>query len=298
MGATEMRRPLLPRTNDFVFKKIFGEHIEILADLLSCIIEDLSPEELLGLEYSNAELLGDTLDDKASVMDIRAITKSRHPVPIEMQVRKYKYAGKRLQFYSARQYIHQLQKGNDYNLLRKTYTIMFADFVLDDSKHWLRRAKLYDKNTDWEVPDSNEIIVIEMPKVGNDNSRLAKWIRFIKSIYEDELMQLASNNPVLHQAFEVLNELSQKQGAWDEYERREKFFLDQLTNEHDAYDKGVRDAEKRVMREAEQKINKLVRENEERMNKIALKLLGMGLAPEQVAADTGLSIEQVQKLVG
>lgn len=163
---------------------------------------------------------------------------------------------------------------------------MFADFVFDHSPYWLRRARLCDRSTDWEVPDCNEIIVIEMPKVGNENTPLANWIRFIKSLYDDELMQLATKNPNLHQAFQILNELSHNEEAWEEYERREKFFLDQLSNEHEAYDNGVRDTNERLMRE-----------NEIRQNEQALYLLNLGLLPDQVAKGSGLPVEKVELLM-
>ena len=79
---------LLPRTNDLIFKKIFGDHKNknILKDFLQSVL-DLPAEEYDKIEVVDPHSKACVFDDKECILDIKLHTKSKKIIDIEMQVR-------------------------------------------------------------------------------------------------------------------------------------------------------------------------------------------------------------------
>lgn len=170
----------LPLTNDFVFKKVFGEHRDILIDLLSSAT-NLPPDELNNLAYDDTHSYGDAIEDKECIYDIKAFTNSKHPINVEIQVRNHPWFLDRMQFYASRLYAGQLKSGNKYQVLKKAISIIITSFKVVDDDYWCHELVWYDKKRNWELPDSSMIILLELPKVGNDTSNLAYWLRLINA---------------------------------------------------------------------------------------------------------------------
>ena len=64
-------RYLSPMT-DLTFKKVFGEHPDIIISFLNALLPfETSEEEIKEIEYLPAELASDTLFKKNSIVDVR-----------------------------------------------------------------------------------------------------------------------------------------------------------------------------------------------------------------------------------
>ena len=74
----------LPLLNDYVFKRTFtkDEDNEILRDFLEGVLE----EKITKVEVRNSEIPKDIIDEKSSVLDIKAEIDGKKYVDIEMQV--------------------------------------------------------------------------------------------------------------------------------------------------------------------------------------------------------------------
>ncbi|MDR1490098.1 MAG: Rpn family recombination-promoting nuclease/putative transposase, partial [Desulfovibrio sp.] len=66
------KKPLSP-VNDFVFRKIFGEKVEILRDFLQAVL-DLPVEEYQTLTVVDPNLEREYIDDKLGVLDVKVTT--------------------------------------------------------------------------------------------------------------------------------------------------------------------------------------------------------------------------------
>jgi hypothetical protein len=77
---------LLDPKNDYVFKRLFGEHPALVVSL----INDLRPEEpaILAVEVLNPEISADELRGKYIILDLLARDETGHEYNIEMQVRR------------------------------------------------------------------------------------------------------------------------------------------------------------------------------------------------------------------
>lgn len=111
---------LLPVTNDFVFKKLFGEpdSEDILQSLLEAIlnitIQDLQIQK-------DKELFRSYLNDKLGIIDIKAMINNSTKLNIEIQIKNQYNMDKRSYFYLSKLYIEDFQKGSNIKICLKLF---------------------------------------------------------------------------------------------------------------------------------------------------------------------------------
>ena len=121
--------------SDLVFKKIFGNelHSNILISLLNSIIfpyNQANPELITKVELLNTYMYGDHVNEKVSVLDIRARTNCEQMINIEMQIKKdYDIIGRSL-YYGSRLINSQLAKKELYGELKRSVVIFILDFIV------------------------------------------------------------------------------------------------------------------------------------------------------------------------
>lgn len=226
---------LLP-TNDFVFKKVFAENPDLLASLLAAAL-DMPESELESLEVIDAHLRPSTILDKEGILDIKVKAKAA-VLDVEIQVRKHRDLPKRIQYYLSSLYVEQLKAGDKYRRLNKAIVIFIAGFRMFDDAHWCHRFHLHDDLVNTRFPESNEIIILELPKVGLATGPLADWMRFVYAQKEEDFMQAAAQNPLISKAFGVIRTLSLDEEARLLAESREKALRDIWSMQDDAREEG------------------------------------------------------------
>jgi predicted transposase/invertase (TIGR01784 family) len=117
---------------DYVFKRLFGrESNQALAvHLLNAVLTPSPRERVVDLEFLNPFNDKDTLDDKLSILDIKARDQSGRQFNVEMQLLANPYFRQRVPYYWARLHQSQLQEGQDYRLLRPTISVCFVNTPL------------------------------------------------------------------------------------------------------------------------------------------------------------------------
>ena len=77
---------LLKRTNDLVFKMIFGseQNVDILEDFLKAALR-LPDAEYSHLRIVNPASTMEKVDDKTVILDVKVYTKSKHIINVKMQ---------------------------------------------------------------------------------------------------------------------------------------------------------------------------------------------------------------------
>ena len=294
---------------DYVFKRIFGRegNEQITKNFLSCILgEKVSDIEL----EKNPILEKDLMDDKVGILDIKAEINKNTNVDIEMQIIDKKNSAKRILFYCSKLFIKSLKSGKDYNSLKKTISILIADYELDE----LKEVRKY--ITKWNIreedcskiilTDAMEIYIIEIEKFkkyqGTERYKeLDSWIKFIEN---PEVVDMSNKEIVM--AKKVLDEISQ-----DEHERylaemREKYILDQNATEAAGYDKGLKEGHKKGIEEGIKEGHKKGIEEgikqghekgvEEGKKEIAKKMLEEKLDLGLIEKVTNISKEELKKM--
>lgn len=226
---------LLP-TNDFVFKKVFSENIDLLGSLLAAAL-GLPEEELQSIVVTDAHLRRETIEDKDGILDIKVKTKSS-VLDVEIQVRNQPALCKRIQYYLHSLYVEQLKSGETYGRLNKAISIFITGFTMFDDPHWIHRFCYCDREHDLELTDSCEILVLELPKVGLAKGPLADWLRFVYAQKEEDFMQAAAQNPLISKAYGIIKTLSLDEEARLLAQSREKALRDAWNREEGAREDG------------------------------------------------------------
>jgi len=125
---------LLKPTNDYVFKRIFGQkkNSELLKDLLEAILTDIKIDTLEVKQEVSLER--EVMTDKLGVLDIVATLNSGIRVNIEMQVKNYHNTVDRSVFYEAGLYHENLQKNEDYIKIPKAIGIWILNYDIFDKR--------------------------------------------------------------------------------------------------------------------------------------------------------------------
>ncbi|MGH7193730.1 MAG: Rpn family recombination-promoting nuclease/putative transposase, partial [Candidatus Saccharimonadales bacterium] len=125
-------KPLSDPKVDYAFKHVFGrEQSEpVLISLLDAVLQPEPGRQIASLELLNPFNDKEALDDKLSILDIKARDQSGRQFNIEMQVLGYGPFRERSLYYWSRLYQSQMQEGMNYELLRPTIAVCFVDTPL------------------------------------------------------------------------------------------------------------------------------------------------------------------------
>jgi len=173
--------------NDIIFKYVFAadDSQDILIDLLNAVFIDSGEELITEITYLNPLNLKEHIDDKSTVLDIKAVDgKGRH-YNIEMQVRQEPNFRERMIYYNAKLLTSQLKEGMSYPDLRKTISIAITDYILlQEEKPIHNIYKTLNVKSHRELADIVEYHFIELPKYKDDKKNeliINKWLYTIKN---------------------------------------------------------------------------------------------------------------------
>ena len=280
---------LLKPTNDYVFKRIFGQkkNSDILKDLLQAIlpnwnIKNVEPRQEVQLET-------DFITDKVCRLDILATLDDGTKVDIEMQMRNYNDIEARSLFYTTREYHQSIENGQDYIEIPKSIGIWISNFnVFNDEGPFHEIVRLRRDYKNQIFTDKIEMHYLQLPKFKQKckriSNKLEEWLTFISFENMEELKMI--ENEKVKKAEEELEYLS-----GDEAERRIAYLretaeIDRKFAMTAARDQGREEgkAEGRSEGRAEEKID------------VAKKMLEKNMDISLIIEITGLTKEEIEKL--
>jgi len=286
---------------DLVFKKLFGteQNNKLLKSLVNSILP--KDEQVVTLELKNPYNPSDYFNGKITYLDIKATDEKGKWYDIEIQVAPYEFFGMRLLFYWAKLYSSQLKSGQTYDDLRKTIVISLIDFNyfkdLKGQEKYHRRIGLCDLDTKeiYEQTDALELQFVELKKFKMElpdvHSTLERWITFINKAHEytkDNLPKELANDENIKSAMEQLEVMYFNDVEKEHYESQEKKYLDKLS--YEKQEKLRQEQEQKNIEKAEQKAEL------KKSIEIAKGLKADGIPNNIIAKNTGLTIEQIEKL--
>ena len=221
MTKNNMIRDDAPLLNDYVFKRTFtkGEPNGILKDFLESILD----MNLKNVEVLNSEIPKDILEEKGSVLDIRAKLDDERLIDIEMQVKDEGNIDKRSTIYMSKNISTQINTGEDYQNLKPSIVINILNFnrYKRNSYHLIAHMKFeeskkeeyvnlgYEKE-DKIATDVLEMHFIELPKFIKKNpeikTKLEEWLYLIIG-REDKVKMSKLNNPEVQKAMKLVEEI-------------------------------------------------------------------------------------------
>ena len=259
---------LLDPKNDYVFKRLFADSPELLAELISAVRKDEPPLEVL--EVLNPLILPEDLDGKPIELDVLARDETGRLFNVEVQVLRHPRWSARSTFYLSRMLSTQLDAGQHYVTLKPVVGVHLLDFdLVEGHPSALWQFEMRDRHDpSVRLGDELTLFVVELAKAdrwlrkrddegdrdgdsantgsmspaGSDPdahtaAALQAWIKFFKHWKESQAMSDLAYPPV-QQAMKRLQELSRNEEDRYRALAREKALYDELYLLNDAREEG------------------------------------------------------------
>ena len=291
----------IKKLNDYFIRYFFGlkGDEDLLLSFINAIMIDSNFATFVSVEIMNPFNLSEKAGNKESIVDLKAITEDGTVVIIEIQTYSTKNFFERTLYYWSKNYSSLLKRGNKYSKLRPVISINLIDDILfdktDNRMHTCYLLK--EKNTNKILTDHIQMHYVEIPKFdenANINKELKNWILFLKSNKEEDMSQLLKEDTIFEKAIKKYNYFTDNEDLLNEYDRREAYLVYQHSLMRDFKEEGKLEGIKEGIKEGIEK-GKLegIKENS---YTIAKNLKKSGLDVKFISENTGLSLEEVEKL--
>lgn len=290
---------MLP-TVDICFKALMNNP-KVRKGFIAALLK-VAPSQIKETRLLPTVLRQDYPDDKLGVLDVRVLMEDGSQIDMEMQVTYFEYWDARVLFYLSKIFTEQLKKGEPYEKLKKCIHVSILDFnhFLNDEKCF-RTIGFCDEETGEKYTDLMQIKVLELrklPKELKEDSDILNWMRFLGGKKRREFEDMAKKNEYIGEAFRELERLSADEKAKLEYEAREKAIRDYNSQISSALRRGMeRGLEQGLEKGLEQGLEQGLKQGRsEGINYLIGRMLERGVTPEEVARQTGISSEEIEKV--
>ncbi|WP_133282214.1 Rpn family recombination-promoting nuclease/putative transposase, partial [Cardinium endosymbiont of Culicoides punctatus] len=248
--------------NDFAFKKIFGteKHKDILIHFLNDVLEFSDGAIINDVTFLSPIQDPEIASKKESIVDVLCQDQDGRQHIVEMQVAKTKGFEKRAQYYAAKAYTNQLDKGVYYHRLKEVIFLAIADFeMFPDKSGYKSDHVILDKESYENDLKDFSFTFLELPKFRNTKDKLKtmleKWCYFFKYAARTSLADLEKiidESDIIKKAYHALEASSWSEAELAGYEKAEKQLRDWETTRAHAYDSGKKEGEQLGLKKGEQ----------------------------------------------
>ena len=283
---------------DLTFKKVFGEHPDLVMSLLNALLPLDEGKQIEHVEYLTSEMVPENPGKKNSIVDVRCReTGGRHFI-VEMQMNWNNEFQQRVILNASKAVIKQLGTSEDYSLLQPVYSLNLINDVGFDAgpdEFYHDYAIVNVEHSD-RIIDGLRFVFVELPKFKPQSIKERKmavlWLRFLTEIDGDtrEVPAELLEDPQTSKALKIL-----ETSAYNEEELRAyEYYWDAVYNERGAIRHGYKQGlEQGMAKGLEQGMAKGI---DKAQRESAVRMKNDGVPPELIAKYTGLTIEAVNSL--
>ena len=283
---------MLPLSNDYVFKRIFGKggNEKILKSLLEAILKI----NIQKIEVKNPEIPKEAIDEKLSILDIKAEINENTIIDVELQVGNTTALERRLVVYNAKLIAGEIKVSEKYQKAKDTIVICIINDNVVKRNAYLSLAMLkyekteeiryvnmgYGKEEEY-LTDMVKYYIIELPKFKKKKPKVADLLE--KCLYviggDRKMMEeCKKENEEIKEAVEQLTQMSADEYERELYEIRERSRLTYNIEMYEARRKGIEEGKKQDRKE------------------IAKKMKEKGTDITYIIEITGLTEEEIKEL--
>ena len=306
-----MARKYLDPKADLTFKKVFGEHKNLMISFLNALLPLDEGKQVESIEYLPPEMVPDNPEKKNSIVDVRCEETGGRKFIVEMQLNWTTAFKERVLFNAAKAYVRQIDRSEKYRLLQPVYSLNLVNKVFEpDTENCYHHYPMVHNLDTKKRIDGLHLVFVELPKFKPQSFAEKKmavlWLKFLTEI--DEKTRAAPqellDNPEVAQALEIMEvaaysdaELAAYDGYWDAV-RVEATIMGELNDAR----ADLLDAQAKVA-EANARADAATAERDAAIEKMrqdklqtARNLKSMNLPNEQIVAATGLAAEEIDAL--
>jgi len=269
---------------DLTFKKIFGEHPDLVISLLNALLPFSEEQRITEIEYLPAEMPPEKPLFKNTIVDVRCKATDGRQFIVEMQMEWTTAFKQRVLFNASKAYVRQLSKSHKYHLLQPVYCLSLVNDIFEpdmpDFYHYYRMV--HEEHTE-KVIDGLNLVFVELPKFKpqtvSEKKMQVLWLRFLTEIDENtrEVPEELLENPDVKRAVEIVEESAYSEAEMYAYDK----FWDAIRVEQAFVD------------EAEIRYGLGIQKEKV---ETARRMKAKGYAVKDIAEITGLTTEQIKAL--
>ena len=303
---------------DLTFKRIFGEHADLLISLLNALLPLKEDEQVESLEYLTPEMAPETYLGKNSIVDVRCRDRQGRQFLVEMQMLWTPAFQQRVLFNASKAYVRQLDKSRRYEYLQPVYSLNLVNetFLNDYPDEFIHNYDVIHELHSDKVIEGLHFTFVELPKFKprtiEEKKMAVLWLKFLTEIDENtedapkELLDNPDTNKALQEVQTMAytkDELAAYEDFWDRMGADRLLFVDTARiNFAQGREEGL---EEGIARGREEGLEKgLAKGREEgiaegetqKALEIARAMLAKGLDAETIAELTKLTVDDVRKL--
>lgn len=153
---------------DLTFKRVFGEHPDLVMSLLNALLPLTPEQEITEIEYLPSEMVPDNPLRKNSIVDVRCKDKSGRLFIVEMQMIWSPEFKQRVLFNASKAYVRQIGVGEEYELLQPVYSLNLVNDVFEpELKEFYHYYRLVHEENSDKVIDG---LQLELSKENQQNN--------------------------------------------------------------------------------------------------------------------------------
>lgn len=278
---------------DITFKRVFGEHPDLVMSFLNALLPLNEGEAITSIEYLPSELTPVNPLRKNSIVDVRCKDQKERQFIVEMQMIWSPEFKSRVLFNASKAYVRQLEKGYDYHLLQPVYSLNLVNDIFEPSlpEYYHHYSIVHVEHSD-KVIEGLQFVFVELPKFAarsySDKRMAVLWLRYLTEVNEKtkvvapELME----SPEISKAVSVIEESAFTPAQLQGYDD----FWDTVSTELTL----VAGAERRGLTKGIEKGRAEGRA--EGVKETALAMKKDGVPFSNIAKYTGLSLEDIENL--
>ena len=265
---------------------------KVLLDFINAVMISADMKTFKAVEILNPFNLKRNYKNKETIVDVKCITKNGTVVIIEVQLSGNSKFPERILYYWASNYSKLLKKGEKYDDLTPVISINLLNFNLNKKNSNVHSCyMIYDTKSKRLLTDHLQIHIIELKKFKFKDNNLKKdlnyWLGFFTTNNMEEYMsEIVKEKPIMEEAHKRYNNFIRSRLMMSEYEKKEIYQYDKQISLEDKRREGIKEGRR------EGRLEGIKNEK----YSIAKNLKKSGLDIKFISENTGLSIEEVEKL--
>ena len=290
---------------DLTFKRVFGEHPDLVMSLLNALLPLTADQEIADIEYLPSEMVPENPLRKNSIVDVRCKDKQGRQFIVEMQMIWSPEFKQRVLFNASKAYVRQMSVGEQYELLQPVYSLNLVNEIFEPELegYYHHYQMIHVENSD-KVIDGLQLIFVELPKFTphsySEKRMQVLWLRYLTEINDNtrEVPEELMANPEVKKAVDALEVSAFTDAQLAGYEK----FWDIISVEKTLYNSAERRGMEKGMAEGMEKgmekgIEKGIEKGmAEERHLIALNMKKQDVSFELISQCTGLSIKEIELL--
>ncbi len=217
--------------NDFIFRRIFATHPDILRGLLNDLLDRTGDRAIASIEYLPSEQLPLVVGAKLSILDVRCKDRADTTFVVEMQLIHVPGFINRVVYNASKAYVAQLKAGKPYAGLADVVAISICDFELwPDAEQERQKLPLIPMLSRWQMTEEAsgthgllqvQYAFLELPKLPERKAETGAGYWAWLFVHAPELTEIPPDLPPgpFRDALALANEATFTQEERDAYQR-------------------------------------------------------------------------------